>query len=939
MMTGAPEGGVPPGGGEPTVGLSRLHPAAVLLVAACAVGVGVTPVGGVAHDSIPSPRQFFGFPMGADGRLAHWDRMVDYFTLVGARSSRVAVREVGRTTLGHPYLLATISTPETIADLPRYQAQQRRLADPRRTSPTEAEEIARNGKAVVLIGANVHATEIGTNQGMNDLLYRLATERSPWVDHVLDNAIVLLIPSQNPDGQRMVVDWYRRNRGTAYEGSPLPELYQPYAGHDNNRDSFMLTQIETRHLNRVLYHEWLPEVYLDKHQMGGASARIFVPPFKNPPNPNVDPLVWSEVNLLGQAMAVRLHEAGKRGVIWGELYSAYWQGANSTNPWWHNMVGLLTETASAQLATSVEQDRVNPHVRGGAARRRDRVPRSPRGSGASLPPPRDTQYRMNYPRPWLGGEWTFADVVEYDRLATEGLLESVASNREMLKRNFYRMNRRTIERFAAGFPFAYLVPAPETQHDPAAVAHLLRLLQAEAAEVYVADAPFGAGERFVAAGTYVIPLAQSFGRWIKDVLEPQIYPDIRWPSPRAPLDLPYDVTAWSLGMLMGVETIRVDEPFEARLTPVAGGVAAPAGRVSGDPAAETYLLSPDSNRSAVAVNRLLAAGASVAWSRTPLDLAGSDGAATRRVVPGTLVVRDAAPSLVADVAQKLGVELEGLDLPAGAALLPLRPARLGVFEPWGGNRDAGWTRWVLEQHEFPYRRLRNPDLRAPDLFDRFDVVILPEMGAAELIRGLRSQKVRPEYRGGIGVDGVRNLRRFVQAGGTLITLGNSARIAMDHLETPLSDRVRGARPGVFLAPGSIVRVAIDTQHPIGYGMPPEADAIFVSNGAYVPSSRAADAATTTVVRYPDGPLLRSGWLIGEERLRGSGAVFEVREGQGRIILHTFRVQHRGQTWGTFKLLFNTIFYGAALAPPAAAPPDPAAPPRPAAPQEDVRRRD
>lgn len=295
-----------------------------------------------------------------------------------------------------------------------------------------------------------------------------------------------------------------------------------------------------------------------------------------------------------------------------------------------------------------------------------------------------------------------------------------------------------------------------------------------------------------------------------------------------------------------------------------------------------------------------------------------------RIAAGTLVVRDAAPALLADVARELGVAIEGRELPAGAALLPLRPARLGVFEPWGGNRDAGWTRWVLEQHEFPYRRLRNADLRAPDLHERFDVVILPEMGAAAFLRGLRSPRVRPEYRGGIGVDGVRNLRRFVQAGGTLITLGNSARIAMDHLETPLTDRVRGARPGAFLAPGSIVRVAVDTGHPIGYGMPPEADAMFVGNGAYVSSPRAPDAATTRVVRYPDAPLLRSGWLIGEERLRGTGAVFEVREGRGRIILHTFRVQHRGQTWGTFKLLFNAIRYGAALAPRAAVPPDEAA---------------
>ena len=230
--------------------------------------------------------------MGTDRRLAHWDQMVDYFHTVAEQSDRVEVAELGRTTLGHPYLLATISTPDTLADLPRYRAMQHKLADPRRTTPAEAEAIARTGKAVVLVGANVHATEIGTSQLMNDLIYQLATEQSAWVDHLLDNTIILLIPSENPDGQRMVVDWYRRNLGTPYEGSRLPELYHPYAGHDNNRDSYMLTQVETQYLNRVLYRDWLPEVYLDVHQMGNGYARIFVPPFKDPPNPNVSPLVW-----------------------------------------------------------------------------------------------------------------------------------------------------------------------------------------------------------------------------------------------------------------------------------------------------------------------------------------------------------------------------------------------------------------------------------------------------------------------------------------------------------------------------------------------------------------------------------------------------------------------------------------------------------------------
>ena len=262
----------------------------------------------------------------------------------------------------------------------------------------------------------------------------------------------------------------------------------------------MLNLVETRYLNQVLYQEWLPEVYLDTHQMGNRNARIFVPPFKNPPNPNVDPLIWSQVNQLGQAMASKLHEADKPGVIWGELYSGFWQGANNTNPWWHNMVGLLTEVASADLGTPVRQQRVS-------ASRRLRLPRGEslgprRGLGLPLAPPRDIQARMNYPRPWLGGLWTPADVVEYHALAMDGLLESVANNRTTLKRNFYAMNQRAIERFAGGSPYAFVIPAG--QGDPAAAAKLVRLLQAEAAEVDVAEAPFVADGTVHPAGSYVV---------------------------------------------------------------------------------------------------------------------------------------------------------------------------------------------------------------------------------------------------------------------------------------------------------------------------------------------------------------------------------------------------------------------------------------------------
>ena len=871
----------------------------VLAVAAIAL---ILPASAQQPPEIPTPEQYFGFSMGADRRLAHWDDMVDYYAEVAERSDRMVVEEVGKTTMGHPYLLVAISEPHAISDLERFKEQQRRLASPGKTSDAEADTIARSGKAVVLVGASVHATEIGPSQMMAELIYQLATEQSPWVDHVLKNAIVLLIPSQNPDGQRMVVEWYRRNLGTPYEGSPLPELYQKYAGHDNNRDSYMLTQVETQHLNRIMYREWLPEVYLDVHQMGSSYARIFVPPFKNPLNPNVDPLVWSQVNLIGQAMAARLHEENRPGVIWGELYSGYWQGANNTSPWWHNMVGLLTEVASANVASPIRQEHVSERrsVRSGAGALGAR-----RGRALPLPAPKDTQPRMNYPRPWMGGTWSLADIVDYSLLATQGLLESVANNRTTLKRNFYRMNRNTVEHFADGGPFAFVIPA--TQRDPGTAARLVRLLQAAAAEVHVAQEPFVADGQPYPAGSYVARLNQPFGRWVKDVLEPQAYPDIRWPDPTAPLDKPYDITAWSLGMLMGVDTVQIEAPFDASLRLLVDDALPPPGRVVGQ--GDTYLLSHESNASFVALNRLLALGATVSWAREPLDAGGQS------YPTGIMLVEGIDRNQLERLAEDLRLKFVATNAPrdSGIAVLPLTSPRLGVYEPWGGNMDAGWTRWVLEEHEFRYTQLRNRDLRAAGLWNRFDVIVLPEMSTVDLLRGQQGDNVRPEYRGGIGVEGIQNLRRFIDRGGTLITLGNSSSFAIQHLSAALVNVVQDTTENQFYAPGTILRATVDTTHPIGYGMPSDTDVMFVDNGGFIPNPRRVPTiAIRSVVRYPNAPLLRSGWIIGEERLQRTGAVIEVPSGHGRVIFHTFRVQHRGQTLGTFKLLFNSIFYGPAV---------------------------
>ncbi|MBK5296266.1 MAG: hypothetical protein JJE40_03845, partial [Vicinamibacteria bacterium] len=804
----------------------------------------------------PSPEAFFGYAMGAGPRLPSWDRTVEYLRTLARASPRVRVDEVGKTTGGRPYLLVTISTPDTLKALPEARAAQRRLADPLVTTGADAERIAREHKAIVLIGAGVHSNETGSAQAINELVWRLATERSPAIDHLLRSLIVLVVPSQNPDGLQMMAEWQARNAGTSYEDAPLPELYHPYAGHDNNRDSFMQTQVETRYLSTLLYRDWLPEVYLDLHQMGPTRARIFVPPYRSPANPNIDPLVWSQANLLGQTMATRLQAEGKTGVLWGETYSGYWQGANSTTPWWHNIIGMLSEVASARPTSAVVHEAA------------------------------DVQFRMNYPEPWLGGRWTPRDVVEYHLLAALGLLEGVANNRVMLKRNFHAMQRRTIERFTTGGPWAFAVPV--AQHDRGAADHLLHLLRAGGAHVEVVT---GRGGGSLAPGDAVIRLAQPVGRWVKDLLEPQVYPE-----PRATVDRPYDVTAWTLGLQMGVTVNRLDTRVTVSLARLEEG-ARRAGRIIGSGPA--IAISREANAAATLINRLWAKGATIGWTRSPLRL-------LEAVLPAATAVASGLPPAV----MEHEVAASGLDVLAVSDemttdLAPARRPRVAVIEPWGGAIDAGWTRWVLEQHAFEYTRIRPADLQDRAVAARFDAIVIPEVPSLQLLRGLQGSQIRPEHRGGIEDRGVATLKHFVRAGGTVITLGNAAEFAIDHLDLPAVVASRADDPDTALVPGTLLKTTLAPDHPVNAGMTPRVDVMNVMNNAYAPG-RGAEG-LRAIAQYPDEPLVASGYASGESRLRGRLAAFDVAMGRGRVVVLGFRAQHRAQTWATFKMLFNAIF--------------------------------
>jgi hypothetical protein len=843
-----------------------------------------------AAATLPPPDQFSGFRIGADNQLARWDKIVEYMKLAAAETDRVRVQELGTSTNGHPFISVIVGSPDTLKNLDRQRQLARRLyLKGGMPNAREREEIFRQGKAIVLVTAGVHSTEVGPTQASLELVHKLATDDSPATRKVLDNVLLIVVPSANPDGHVLVTDWFFRNLGTPFEVSPLPYLYHRYAGHDLNRDMYMLTQKESQYIARIAWHDWLPVVWLDQHQMNSNGARMFVMPAADPINPNVHPLIYRWNGILGQSQAAALEAAGKEGIIYNSTYTNFWQGPMAWSGWWHNQIGLLTEIASARVAAPLDQLRASVGQPGPPANGRG----APRFDATPLLPPSDIAPRTEYPRPWMGGRWGLRDIVDYSLISTWALLEAVADRRETILRNIFEINRQTVEDRRRGDPTAILIAADE-QHDPREVGHLIERLRMGGVEIYRAEGPFESERRRYVAGTYVIPMSQVNARYAKDLLEAQIYPEVRR-SPNAPVEPPYDVTAWSLGMLLGVTTDLVHAPLPAslRLSPL---TAEPTVMGRADGSGSRFTFEYAGADTAIAINRLLKAGARVELDR-------ESQVAVSRVERG----------LVDGLAREFGLAVSASDQGAdnGAMALTRQP-RVALYSPWtGGNMDEGWTRWVLEKYEFEPITVENEVIRRGNLRQRFDVLILPDQVPREILDGYGADTVRPEYRGGIGELGVEAISRFIADGGTLVTLGAASDLAIDRLPIPVRNLKRALRREQHYAPGTIVHIQTDPAHPLSRGMAPGTFAFYTNSPFFAPIEGFTSYKTTVAVRFPAVNVLASGWLQGEELMAGRAAVLSVEMNPGRVVLFGIRPQHRGQTHATFPLLFNALYQAAA----------------------------
>ena len=833
--------------------------------------------------SQPAPESQLGFPVGADRKLADWNEIVRYFNTLDKASDRLQVMELGKSTEGRPLVFAVITAPKNFVRLEDILKIQRQLADPRQMHPDSLASYLRRGCTVVMINCSIHSTEIAASQMAMELAYKLASGNDASTQEILDNVVLLLSPSSNPDGIQLVVGWYKKYLDTPYEGSSPPWLYHPYAGHDDNRDWFMLNLVETKLITAALYQKWFPQILYDVHQMGDKGPRFFFPPFYEVSNPNIDPILLRAIMQIGGHVTTDLTAQGFTGIATEWTFDTWWHGGMRSAPYFHNSVGLLSEAASAKLATPIEI-------------KFDEIT----GSGRGLANARE--FQTNFPEPWKGGWWRLRNIVDLELAASYSLLTLAARYRDQWLHNFYRLGQRAIARGKKESPRAYIIPS--AQHDAAAAQKLLDIMLLQGTEILRAKKDFLAEGANYPAGSFIIDLAQPYRNNIVALFEKQKYPEKRR-YPGGPLEQPYDVTGWTLPLQMGVEYFTSTQTLKDLVADTINAFMPPstlrfATANSLFEKGGQFSVSPNSLDAYKLVNRLLKKNQTVLWSRG------------NSVEKNQLLVQTNSEELT-KAAQNLTVHIAtATTANNNVNAQKLKRPRVGVYRSYAPTADEGWTRFVLDEFEFGYNVLADDDLRRGEFITQFDAIIFPDQCDSTILLGRRSDdddhnKYPLEFTGGIGTLGLTNVRRFVEQGGTLLAFDNATRLFIRQWALPVVNELDGVKATEFSAPGSLFRGIVATNHPMAFGMPRETTLFFSNSGAFsVKDGR-------TIVKYPlQNPLL-SGWPQGESKLQGKAALAEIPLGRGRVILFGFRPQHRGQTYATFKLVFNSLWYAAAEA--------------------------
>jgi hypothetical protein len=909
---------------------------------------------------LTTPKEALGFEVGDDYQLANYTQLTAWWQKLATESDRMKLVEIGKTEEGRPQWMAILTSPENHKKLEHYKEISRKLALTEGLTDADARALAHEGKAVVWIDGGLHASEVLGAQQLLEFVWEMVSRNDPETLRLL-NDIVIVAVHANPDGMDLVSNWYMRQSDPMKRSTQsIPRLWEKYIGHDNNRDFYMSNMSESTNMNYQLYHEWFPQIMYNHHQTGPAGAVMFAPPFRDPFNYNFDPLIPLQIEMVGTAMHSRFVAEGKPGTVMrsGAPYSTWYNGGLRTTTYFHNMIGLLTETIG-----------------------------NPTPMEIPLVPERQLPIG-DEPFPIPPQTWHFRTSIEYSMTANRAVLDLASKYREDFLYNIYKMGRNSIERGsrdswtitpkriaaleeaaaklapagggrgggrgaqADNGPQAASVPAnlyASVLHDPAlrdargyivtsdqpdfpTATKFINTLIKNGVTIHRASREFDVAGKHYPAGSWVVKAAQAFRPHVLDMFEPQDHPnDFRYPG--GPPIPPYDVTGYTLAYQMGVKFDRVMDAFDGPFEKVTGLQKAPSEKIHGPAAQPTgYLISHQQNDSFILVNRLLKNGEEVYWLQKPVTLAGHSTGAGAMYVPARAQTRP----LIERAASELGITAEAVQSrPAGPAL-KLKPVRIGLWDQYGGSMTSGWLRWIFEQFEFPFEVVFPAALDQGDLASRFDVLVFPSgampraaatggRGGGGFGRQPDPDEIPQEYRNRLGrvtVDKtIPQLRKFVEAGGTIVTIGDSTELA-DLLGLPLRSALVEKTPDgkehplpreKFYVPGSVLRVEVDNTNPVAYGMASATDVFFENSPAFRLAPDAELKGVKPVAWFPNATPLRSGWAWGQGYLDGAVAAAEAPMGEGKVFLLGIEAAFRGQPHGTYKLLFNSIYAGPAKA--------------------------
>lgn len=888
------------------------------------------PPAAVAARAVLSPKEAFGHEVGADYSLVNYTKFEAWLKTVATQSDRIRLFENGTSTEGRTMYVAAVSSPANLARIDHYQSIARRLARAEGVSETEARALAAEGKTIVWIDGGLHATETVPPQALIAAIHEYLTADDPEVRRILDDVIILFAPL-NPDGWELVSDWYMRNDDPLKrEFSSLPRLYQAYVGHDNNRDYYMSAMRETTNVNRALFRQWYPQIMYNHHQTAPAGTVVFMPPFRDPFNHNYDPLIMTTLSEVGANMHSRLVGEGKAGSTMRSSapYSTWNNGMQRSVTYFHNMVGLLTE--------------ITGH---------------PTPSRIALVPANQSA-RNDLPMPIAPQEWRFAQSIDYSLSINRSVLDYASRNRDRLLFNSWRMGANSIERGqtdtwkvtpsqvdalvekaqegratsssraatqavdadlyesvlrdpAKRDPRGYVIPADQADL-PNAVTFVNSLIRT-GVDVERATRAFSVGGKTYPAGSFVVKTAQAYRPHVLDMFEPQDHPhDLQYPG--GPPVLPYDATGYTLALQMGIEFDRVLEGFDGPFERLTDEASVTPGRVHGQGGAG-WLVDHASLNSFILTNRLLAAGVPVSWQSEQARAGGHD------FKPGAIWIPASAnaEAILRKATTELGLDAYAARARPSGESIALKPIRIGLVDRYGGAMSSGWTRWLMEQFEFPFEVVYPQQLDAGELNSAFDVLVfasdvLPGDLAASAQRGQpKPADIPAEYHAQLGyITAERTapqIDAFARNGGVVITIGGAHRLAglisPEVVNVLRDEKGEALAPTDFFIPGALLKVGVDNRRPLAFGAPDSMDVFFNRSAGFKPVS------SSSVMRYPATLDVSSGWAIGPDRLAGSEAVLDLPHGQGRLIVLGPDVVQRAQARASLKLLFNGLLYGPA----------------------------